>query len=175
MESVKSGGAALIEPGSTGNAIMTAGENDFNDFVDFVVMVIQSLWGFNFYIALAALAAVTFLGFCLYGAWSVKETCSRRSFLGLRFFNKAFITLTSMFPQLGILGTVASLLLLNFDALGSDNDVLEQFTNALTSTAAGIVFFILFNVLYAPFEDFIETKLEEARRFTAGSEIGRRR
>lgn len=172
MESVKSGGSALIEPESMGNAITAAGENDFNDFV---VMVIQSLWGFNWYIAVVAFVAVICLAICLYASWSVKEPCSRRSFLGLRFFNKMFIALTSMFPQLGILGTVASLLLLNFDALGSSNDVLAQFTNALTSTAAGLGFFILFNALYALFEDFIETKIEEAQRLAAASEVGRRR
>ncbi|MBR2005489.1 MAG: MotA/TolQ/ExbB proton channel family protein [Thermoguttaceae bacterium] len=137
---------------------------------NFISTLIQSLWGVNLYIAVVAFFAVIFLAWCLFAAWCVKEKCPmypKRLLLGLHVPNKIFITLTSLFPQLGILGTVISLLRLKFD---SANNVLEEFMNALTSTAWGIIFFIIFSGLYAVFERFIEVAIEESQKLVAVSE-----
>ena len=64
-----------------------------------------------------------------------------------------FINITGIFPLLGILGTVTSLLSLVNDI----SDVQGSFYAALTSTAWGIIFAIIFKVLDA----FISPKIEE--------------
>ena len=64
-----------------------------------------------------------------------------------------FINITGIFPLLGILGTVTSLLGLVNDM----SDVQGSFYAALTSTAWGIIFSIVFKGL----DSFISPKIEE--------------
>lgn len=157
MESVKSGGAALIEPGSTG--------------VKDTEILIQSIWhDYDLCIGIAAVAAAACLVFCLCLAWCVKEKCSKRLNFFVHLTNNIFVTLTSLFPQLGLFGTVRSLMKVKFDSLDLDN-VLPQFFNALTSTAWGIIFFVVFSVAYALCSFFIEAKIEEGKRLVDASEV----
>jgi biopolymer transport protein ExbB/TolQ len=61
-----------------------------------------------------------------------------------------FLTMISVFPLLGMFGTVAALLNLDFsDIAGSLDNVKTDFFHALTSTAWGIVFSVLFKLLNA--------------------------
>ena len=53
-----------------------------------------------------------------------------------------FITLITLFPLLGMFGTVAALL--SLDLTGEIEQIKGNFFNALTSTAWGIVFSVLF-------------------------------
>ena len=59
----------------------------------------------------------------------------------------AFTTFISIFPLWGMFGTVTSLLALDMN--GDLSSVQENFFTALTSTAWGIIFAILFKVLNA--------------------------
>jgi len=70
-----------------------------------------------------------------------------------------FINLTGIFPLLGILGTVTSLLNLVSDS----HDVTGNFYGALTSTFWGLVFAILFKFL----DGFISPMIEENEKNVA--------
>ncbi len=80
-----------------------------------------------------------------------------------------FLTLISIFPLLGMFGTVAALLNLDFsDLAGSLDSVKTDFFRALTSTAWGIVFSVTFKLInswfffdvediYAEIDDIVRT------------------
>ena len=74
----------------------------------------------------------------------------------LRKRHNIFITLISFFPLLGMLGTVTALLKL--DLTEASGSVKNNFFDALTSTAWGIVFSLIFKGMNA----FIETDIEDA-------------
>ena len=65
----------------------------------------------------------------------------------LNICSSAFTTFISIFPLWGMFGTVTSLLALDMN--GDLSSVQENFFTALTSTAWGIIFAILFKVLNA--------------------------
>ena len=65
------------------------------------------------------------------------------------------MTLISFFPLLGMLGTVTALLKL--DLTEANDSVKNNFFDALTSTAWGIVFSLIFKGMNA----FIETDIED--------------
>lgn len=64
-----------------------------------------------------------------------------------------FVNITSIFPLLGILGTVASLM-----ALSGTDDLASSFSSALLTTLLGIIFAIFFKIL----DGFISPRLEMA-------------
>ena len=68
-----------------------------------------------------------------------------------------FTTLISLFPLLGMFGTVMALLGLDLSAGDMDN-IKNNFFNALTSTAWGIIFACIFKFAHA----FIVTRIENA-------------
>ena len=72
-----------------------------------------------------------------------------------------FINLISIFPLLGMLGTVAALLNLNFEEM--NNDVTANFFSALTSTFWGAIFGMLFKILDAIPNYFVERNNESYR------------
>lgn len=72
-----------------------------------------------------------------------------------------FVTVISLFPLLGMFGTVRALLGLD---LSGDLDIIKQsFFDALTSTAWGIIFASVFKLLNAFIQTFAETQLEKVR------------
>lgn len=76
----------------------------------------------------------------------------------LNFFDNMVTTLTTIFPLLGMLGTVVSLLNLDLAKSGAQLEgIRDNFFTALTSTAWGIVFAVVFKFLYA----VISTDIEE--------------
>lgn len=76
-----------------------------------------------------------------------------------------FLTGITIFPLLGMLGTVFGLL--GLDLAGGDmNNIKNNFFIALTSTAWGIIFSVLFKILNAFFADDIEDQIEMARQLS---------
>lgn len=73
----------------------------------------------------------------------------------LKKWHNIFITLISFFPLLGMLGTVVALLRLDLTA--ANENVKNNFFDALTSTAWGIVFSLGFKGANA----FIETEVQD--------------
>lgn len=78
-------------------------------------------------------------------------------------FYNIFLTMISIFPLLGMLGTVMGLLNVDFSA-GNMDDVKANFFTALTSTAWGIVFSVVFKILNAFFSHHFETQIEESKK-----------
>lgn len=72
-----------------------------------------------------------------------------------------FTTGISIFPLLGMLGTVAGLLGLDLSA-GDMENIKNNFFMALTSTAWGIVFSIGFKIVHAVTEHYFEKKIQES-------------
>lgn len=72
----------------------------------------------------------------------------------LNLFYSLFTTMITIFPLLGMFGTVIALLNLNFSGVDVEmENIKNNFFNALTSTAWGIVFSVLFkcaNAFIAP-------------------------
>ncbi len=67
-----------------------------------------------------------------------------------------YVNITGIFPLLGILGTVISLL----GMVGEDSEVTGHFFAALTSTFWGLIFAIIFKFL----DGFISPKLDDGER-----------
>lgn len=74
-----------------------------------------------------------------------------------------FITLISIFPLLGMLGTVLALLGLDLSSAEAISSAKNNFFGALTSTAWGIIFAVTFKIvnarLFADTEDLIQRHL----------------
>ena len=74
-----------------------------------------------------------------------------------------FLAIISIFPLLGMFGTVMGLLNVDFTA-GNMDDVKTNFFTALTSTAWGIIFSIGFKLINSFFSSHIETQIEESKK-----------
>lgn len=74
----------------------------------------------------------------------------------LTVFYTLFITMISIFPLLGMFGTVAALLNLDFQSAEAISIARDSFFDALTSTAWGIIFAVMFKLANA----FISTAVE---------------
>ena len=74
-----------------------------------------------------------------------------------------FITFISIFPLLGMLGTVLALLGLDMSSTEAINEAKNNFFSALTSTAWGIIFAVVYKIINARFfadvEDLIQRHL----------------
>ncbi len=77
-----------------------------------------------------------------------------------------FITIISLFPLLGMFGTVKSLIGLGgvFQAGGDVGGIKSEFFLALTSTALGIIFSVIFKMINALFQPFVENQIDKARK-----------
>ncbi|MBR3666493.1 MAG: MotA/TolQ/ExbB proton channel family protein [Ruminococcus sp.] len=60
-----------------------------------------------------------------------------------------FVTIITVFPLLGMLGTVASLLILDTSSPEALNDASDSFFSALSSTLLGLILAIIFKVINA--------------------------
>ena len=74
-----------------------------------------------------------------------------------------FLTMISIFPLLGMFGTVMGLLNVDF-SVGTMDDVKTNFFTALTSTAWGIIFSVVFKVVNSFCANRIETQIEESKK-----------
>ena len=74
-----------------------------------------------------------------------------------------FVTMISIFPLLGMLGTVIGLLGLDL-ASGDMDNIKNNFFIALTSTAWGIIFSVIFKIAHAWISDDVEEQIEIAKK-----------
>lgn len=79
--------------------------------------------------------------------WKNENYYSRDVYRKLKFGYTAFLTCITLFPLLGMLGTVMSLVMLDFSDAQGLISARSNFFVALTSTAWGIIFAIIFKVL----------------------------
>lgn len=97
--------------------------------------------------------------------WKKDKNVKFSKFLlhGTSKFYTLFVTMISIFPLLGMLGTVIGLLGLDL-ASGDMENIKNNFFVALTSTAWGIIFSVVFKVIHAWIADNIEEQIETAKK-----------
>ena len=84
-----------------------------------------------------------------------------------------FTTAITVFPLLGMLGTVIALIGLNASLTETGYEIVQNnFFNALTSTAWGIIFAIIFKVMNARIEYKVISQIEAAEKVLAKEENG---
>lgn len=76
-----------------------------------------------------------------------------------------FTTMITLFPMLGMLGTVFGLLGINMESEDMES-IKRNFFVALTSTAWGIIFSVIFKVLHAFIADGVEESNEIAKKLS---------
>lgn len=118
----------------------------------------------------AAVAALIFLVFSVVAARRTEKIINKKSqnefkrtmyyFLDIPY--TVFITLISIFPLLGMLGTVIALL--SLDLSGDTEAVKANFFQALDTTMWGIVFAVIFKIINAFFQPFIEAQIEKTKK-----------
>lgn len=136
----------------------------------------ESIRDNDFYILVVALVTLGFgvftLGMAVCTSIQARQWKRKRNKLFSRFMcksvrwgNTVFINLVSIFPQLGLLGTVAGLLGLNLFS-GDMTNLTDNLLIALTSTGWGVIFAIGFKVAHTLFGNFVEEQIEHSRRLT---------
>ena len=139
----------------------------------FAGKLMSSIFSGDFYILLFAVLAGTILVSVLRVAEKVEEEVklchadpnkrfaadlAGRLNTGYNFFT----TMITIFPLLGMFGTVRALIRIN---LGGEMDSFRQeFFGALTSTAWGIIFAVIFKLINAYFEYRIVSQIEAAEK-----------
>lgn len=134
-----------------------------------------SILGYDFPILLLAIASFVFFLITISMAkaikkrrieWQKNKNVQFSSFLlhGLSRFYTLFGTTISLFPLFGMLGTVFGLLGLDL-ANGNMDNIKNNFFVALTSTAWGIIFSVIYKFLDAFVADYVEEQIEEAKKF----------
>ncbi len=129
----------------------------------------------NVLIFIAAVVAALFMIFsCIIGRTVSKHfdtengsVLKKTTYYWLDNLYTVFITIISMFPLMGMLGTVMALINLNsvFEAGVSDITAIQsEFFLALTSTAWGIIFSLIFKFINSFFQPFIENQIEKAKK-----------
>ncbi len=87
----------------------------------------------------------------------------RSSNRALIVFYSLFEACISIFPLLGMFGTVAALLGLDLTA-GDMTNIRNNFFMALTSTAWGIIFSVIFKIVHAVTADYFDEKIKESAK-----------
>ncbi len=72
-----------------------------------------------------------------------------------------FVTFISIFPILGMLGTVTALLGLDLSGESAAASARTGFFNALTSTAWGIIFAVIFKIVNAVISQSVENNIQQ--------------
>lgn len=80
-----------------------------------------------------------------------------------------FIVLISLFPLMGMLGTVSALLTL--DISGATEDLKSNFFQALDTTGMGLIFAIVFKFANAFLQPHIEERIAKAKKMLEKGEI----
>ena len=94
-----------------------------------------------------------------------KET----TFNWINFHYNVFVTLVSVFPLLGMAGTVLALWGLDLTS-GATEDLKQQFFLALDTTAAGLFFSILFKSIHALLQTYIERSIAKNEELVQNTE-----
>lgn len=134
----------------------------------------ESIFGNDFIILIAGIAALFFMIITLIFASAIEKrikewkknknvTFSRFLLHGTSKAYTMFVTMISIFPLLGMLGTVIGLL--GLDLAGGDmENIKNNFFIALTSTAWGIIFSVVYKVCNAFMSDYVEEQIETAKK-----------
>lgn len=139
-------------------------------------LLLKSITHNDFLILIAAIITVIFFVLTLAAKHAVitriKEWKTKRNeklsyiwFRALSFFYTIFTTMITIFPLLGMLGTVCGLLGLDL-ANGNMENIKTNFFIALTSTAWGIIFSVLFKLLNSVIADGVEQQIENAKKLS---------
>lgn len=133
---------------------------------NFLQKLFSSIGSSDSYILIFAVLAVVFLIVSGWLARAVDKDLQQNlpvnrvhQLLGV--FYTLFVTFISLFPLLGMFGTVKALL--ELDLSGDLEFIKLKFFNALTSTAWGIIFSVLFKIIHAVFQSWIEGQLNKAQ------------
>ncbi len=120
-------------------------------------------------ICATAVIAVVLLVFSVAAAKKIEKRIKKKSehefkrtmyyFLDIPY--TVFVTLISVFPLLGMLGTVIALL--GLDLSGDTESLKANFFMALDTTMWGIIFAVVFKIVNAFFQPFIEAQIEKAK------------
>ena len=100
-------------------------------------------------------------------AWAVraeleqKRTLSRFKYWGMKILYEVFLTCISIFPLLGLYGTVRALLSLDLTDMASAQ---LHFFDALTSTAWGIIFAVIGKIVNAVLAQPLDSIISRADR-----------
>lgn len=103
--------------------------------------------------------------------WKSENYYSNFIYKALTLSSSIFVTLITIFPLLGMFGTVKSLLALN---IMDDNAILNarnSFFDALTSTAWGIIFAVIFKVINAVISKHTEDNIEKISGLINGKAV----
>lgn len=76
-----------------------------------------------------------------------------------------FIALISIFPLLGMFGTVQGIINMGNGLTSEDIEGTANFSVALGSTAWGIIFSVIFKLINAGFQPFIENQIKKAKQY----------
>lgn len=92
---------------------------------------------------------------------------SRKAYICCEITYTVFVVLISIFPLLGMLGTVCSLL--SLDMTGDTALLQNNFFQALITTFWGIIYAIIFKIVNAIFQTQIEARLAVGKRLVEDS------
>lgn len=135
----------------------------------------ESITSSDFYIVLFAIGELVLLALSIFFAISVKKRIEEwRKERNVEFSHylcevlsvtySLFLTIITIFPLLGMFGTVTALLGVNM--AGDMAQLQNRFFNALTSTAWGIIFSIVFKLVNALAAPFVEEQIEESKKLS---------
>lgn len=133
--------------------------------VSFWSKLISSMVDENTYIlGVAVLVFLIFVGVIIVGIIIKSKTEHEKSiksgwFVFERILYEAFVTGISIFPLLGLFGTVKALLSIDFSSEMANTQA--HFFDALTSTACGIIFAVVFKIFNAVVAPLTERLLEK--------------
>ena len=138
--------------------------------------LLESIWASDRYILFAVAITLGILIFARIMAKRIKKDKAKimerkDSMLAKRLYDWArrsytlFVTFISIFPLLGMFGTVCGLLGLDLSA-GDMENIKNNFFMALTSTAWGIIFSVIFKIVHAFYADDIEEQIEIAKKLS---------
>lgn len=138
----------------------------------FLDKIVDSMFGENTYILLAAvitsvcLATALFMKHHIQHAGHPKKSNNLFLYRIMRVLYEVFLTGITIFPLLGLFGTVKALLSLDFanDLAGAQS----KFFDALTSTACGIIFAVLFKFINAWVAPSFERVIEMEEHYLRG-------
>ncbi len=94
-----------------------------------------------------------------FGRWKREKHYSRLIYRCLTIGYTLFVTLISIFPLLGMFGTVTALLGLDLSGEAAVASARGGFFNALTSTTWGIIFAIIFKIVNAVISSSVENNI----------------
>ena len=136
--------------------------------MNFMSKLFGSITSNDFYILFFALLTAFLLVIVLwankrvdkeFGRWKREKHYSRLIYRCLTIGYTLFVTLISIFPLLGMFGTVTALLGLDLSSDAAVSSARNGFFNALTSTTWGIIFAVIFKIVNAVIASSVENNI----------------